>query len=205
MGVFKSWLVANVEIVLIIFTVLFLTGVGLYSWSRYSATGDDVFIIMAFYITIPTVILSILIVSLIKTGIGGLFGLLLICSPLVVSFFLEPSSESAEVQESTSESITATPSQETDSTMAMLDEMLERVSWSWLIWAAIFSFAFGLAGAIYANRNFDDVVSRRFLYRNSDVSVFEEQWKYTFNRFFACFMATTLIAFEIMLFLALRQ
>ena len=205
MGVFKSWLVANVEIVLIIFTVLFLTGVGLYSWSRYSATGDDVFIIMAFYITIPTVILSILIVSLIKTGIGGLFGLLLICSPLVVSFFLEPSSESAEVQESTSESITATPSQETDSTMAMLDEMLERVSWSWLIWAAIFSFAFGLAGAIYANRNFDDVVSRRFLYRNSDVSVFEEQLKYTFNRFFACFMATTLIAFEIMLFLALRQ
>lgn len=205
MGVFKSWLVANVEIVLIIFTVLFLTGVGLYSWSRYSATGDDVFISMAIYITIPTVILSILIVSLIKTGIGGLFGLLLICSPLVVSFFLEPSSESAEVQESTSESITATPSQETDSTMAMLDEMLERVSWSWLIWAAIFSFAFGLAGAIYANRNFDDVVSRRFLYRNSDVSVFEEQWKYTFNRFFACFMATTLIAFEIMLFLALRQ
>lgn len=205
MGVFKSWLVANVEIVLIIFTVLFLTGVGLYSWSRYSATGDDVFIIMAFYITIPTVILSILIVSLIKTGIGGLFGLLLICSPLVVSFFLEPSSESAEVQESTSERITATPSQETDSTMAMLDEMLERVSWSWLIWAAIFSFAFGLAGAIYANRNFDDVVSRRFLYRNSDVSVFEEQWKYTFNRFFACFMATTLIALEIMLFLALRQ
>ena len=205
MGVFKSWLVANVEIVLIIFTVLFLTGVGLYSWSRYSATGDYVFIIMAFYIPIPTVILSILIVSLIKTGIGGLFGLLLICSPLVVSFFLEPSSESAEVQESTSESITATPSQETDSTMAMLDEMLERVSWSWLIWAAIFSFAFGLAGAIYANRNFDDVVSRRFLYRNSDVSVFEEQWKYTFNRFFACFMATTLIAFEIMLFLALRQ
>ena len=205
MGVFKSWLVANVEIVLIIFTVLFLTGVGLYSWSRYSATGDDVFIIMAIYITIPTVILSILIVSLIKTGIGGLFGLLLICSPLVVSFFLEPSSESAEVQESTSESITATPSQETDSTMAMLDEMLERVSWSWLIWAAIFSFAFGLAGAIYANRNFDDVVSRRFLYRNSDVSVFEEQWKYTFNRFFACFMATTLIALEIMLFLALRQ
>lgn len=205
MGVFKSWLVANVEIVLIIFTVLFLTGVGLYSWSRYSATGDDVFIIMAIYITIPTVILSILIVSLIKTGIGGLFGLLLICSPLVVSFFLEPSSESAEVRESTSERITATPSQETDSTMAMLDEMLERVSWSWLIWAAIFSFAFGLAGAIYANRNFDDVVSRRFLYRNSDVSVFEEQWKYTFNRFFACFMATTLIAFEIMLFLALRH
>ena len=205
MGVFKSWLVANVEIVLIIFTVLFLTGVGLYSWSRYSATGDDVFISMAIYITIPTVILSILIVSLIKTGIGGLFGLLLICSPLVVSFFLEPSSESAEVQESTSERITATPSQETDSTMAMLDEMLERVSWSWLIWAAIFSFAFGLAGAFYANRNFDDVVSRRFLYRNSDVSVFEEQWKYTFNRFFACFMATTLIAFEIMLFLALRQ
>ena len=114
-------------------------------------------------------------------------------------------SESGEDQQLQHEQIDSPPAHEPDSTTLMLDEMLERVSWSWLIWAAVFSSVFGLAGAIYANRNFDEVVSRRFLYRNSDVSVFEEQWKYTFNRFYAFFMATMAIALELMLFFALRQ
>ena len=69
MSVFKSWLVANVEVVFIIFTALFLAGVGLYTWNHYNATGDDVYINMAIYIVIPTVLLSILLVSLIKSGI----------------------------------------------------------------------------------------------------------------------------------------
>ena len=205
MSVFKSWLVANVEVVFIIFTALFLAGVGLYTWNHYNATGDDVYINMAIYIVIPTVILSILLVSLIKSGIGGFIGLLILCSPAVASLYLNPSSESGEDQQLQHEQIDSTPAHEPDSTTLMLDEMLERVSWSWLIWAAVFSFAFGLVGAIYANRNFDEVVSRRFLYRNSALSVFEVQWKYTFNRFYACFMATMAIALELMLFFALRQ
>ena len=47
MSVFKSWLVANVEVLFIIFTALFLAGVGLYTWNHYNATGDDVYINMA--------------------------------------------------------------------------------------------------------------------------------------------------------------
>ena len=205
MSVFKSWLVANVEVLFIIFTVLFLAGVGLYTWNHYNATGDDVYIDMALYIVILTVLLSILLVSLIKSGIGGFIGLLIFYSPVVAPLFLNPSSESGEDQQLQHEQIDFPPAHEPDSTTLMLDEMLERVSWSWLIWAAVISSVFGLAGAIYANRNFDEVVSMRFLYRNSDVSVFEEQWKYTFNIFYACFMATMAIALELMMFFALRQ
>ncbi len=40
----------------------------------------------------------------------------------------------------------------------------------------------------YANRNFDDVVSCRWLYRNSDKDVFVSTWKYTINRFFMAFL-----------------
>lgn len=205
MSVFKSWLVANVEVLFIIFTVLFLAGVSLYTWNHYNATGDDVYIDMALFIVILTVLLSILLVSLIKSGIGGFIGLLIFYSPVVAPLFLNPSSESGEDQQLQHEQIDFPPAHEPDSTTLMLDEMLERVSWSWLIWAAVISSVFGLAGAIYANRNFDEVVSMRFLYRNSDVSVFEEQCKYTFNRFYACFMATMAIALELMMFFALRQ
>jgi hypothetical protein len=37
--------------------------------------------------------------------------------------------------------------------------------------------------ARYAKYNFDEVVSRRMLYRNSSVSMFEMEWKYTIDRF----------------------
>ena len=38
--------------------------------------------------------------------------------------------------------------------------------------------------ARYAYRHFDEVVSVRMLYSNSNASVFQEQWKYTIDRFF---------------------
>lgn len=42
--------------------------------------------------------------------------------------------------------------------------------------------------ARYANINFNDVVSRRWMYRNSAKDVFESTWKYTFNRFCMAFL-----------------
>ena len=42
--------------------------------------------------------------------------------------------------------------------------------------------------ARYANANFYDVVSHRWMYRNSAKSVFESTWKYTFNRFCMAFL-----------------
>lgn len=62
------------------------------------------------------------------------------------------------------------------------------------------SFVIGLITAISAYRNFDDVVSRRFLYRNSDVSVFENQLLYAINRFYVVFMASLSFVLEVIVF-----
>lgn len=51
--------------------------------------------------------------------------------------------------------------------------------------------------ARYAYINFDDVVSSRWLYRNSAKDVFEEQWKYTFNRFCMSFLLVLCLLFDI--------
>ena len=44
--------------------------------------------------------------------------------------------------------------------------------------------------ARFAYINFDDVVSRRWMYRNSAKDVFETTWKYSINRFFMAFLVT---------------
>jgi hypothetical protein len=58
--------------------------------------------------------------------------------------------------------------------------------------------------ARYANINFYDVVSRRWMYRNSAKDVFESIWKYTFNRFFMAFLALfcLLLDLAVVIFLA---
>jgi low affinity Fe/Cu permease len=41
----------------------------------------------------------------------------------------------------------------------------------------------GIKLAIFTNRNIDEIVSRRMLYRNSSVDLFEIKWLYTLDRF----------------------
>jgi hypothetical protein len=41
----------------------------------------------------------------------------------------------------------------------------------------------GINLAIFTNRNIDEIVSRRMLYRNSAVQLFEIKWLYTLDRF----------------------
>lgn len=55
--------------------------------------------------------------------------------------------------------------------------------WTFLWTLFIGSSVIGSMFAFYAFSNFDDVVSCRMLYYNSDVSLFEEEWKYTIERF----------------------
>lgn len=47
----------------------------------------------------------------------------------------------------------------------------------------IAAFVVAVFVAIFAYSNFDDIVDRRWLYRHSDVSIYEEEWKYALNRF----------------------
>lgn len=54
-----------------------------------------------------------------------------------------------------------------------------------------------IAPAVVAYLNFDEVVSRRMLYRNSSASMFEEQFKYSIAVFFDSAAAVTLFILSI--------
>ncbi len=205
---FKSWLVANIEVVLILFTVLFLIAVGAFSIMRFNSTNEDAYLTMLVFGGIAAVILCIVLVSLIKSGLGSFFTLLVVGG--FIAFCAISSNEtgeytsSAEKPETEDSKVQQDATHENDEVSLMLDKAVERFNWSWLIIAAIPAFFFALFSSIYAYRNFDDVVSRRFLFRNSNVSVFEVQWKYTFNRFYAGFMTVFAIGLELMIFIALK-
>lgn len=67
----------------------------------------------------------------------------------------------------------------------------------WGIVCASIAFVLGLILSVASYRNFDEVVSRRFLYRNSCVSVFEERFKYAITRFYVGFIAVFSLALEV--------
>jgi hypothetical protein len=55
----------------------------------------------------------------------------------------------------------------------------------WIVYWVVFiaGSLLGRAIAIYTYHNFQEVVSRRMLYRNSNVDLFEIRWKYVIDRF----------------------
>ena len=203
MNTFKSWLVANMEVILIILTVLFLVFSALFAYTHIKQTSNYVYLSMFFYLAIFVLVLCTVCVFCIKHGFFSLVILLIFIGLPILVDVLDSKDPSAEATVQETENIQTPPAEKTEDDL-MLDGAVERIRWTWFIWAAIPAFLFGLVCAIYANRNFDDVVSRRFLFRNSDVSVFEVQWKYTFNRFYAGFMAIFAFALEIMMFVALK-
>lgn len=51
----------------------------------------------------------------------------------------------------------------------------------------------------YTKEQISEIISKHAVQRNGlKVSVFEEQWKYTFNRFYAGFMTFSAIALDFM-------
>lgn len=190
MYAFKSWLIANIEVILIVFTVLLSIACFLF-FPKTEKSGTAVTALIIF-----SIVLCVIIVACVRNGIAALFVIAL----LVGAIFLEnkkratvnPSTETEVVEQQT-----LTPEQEEfNNTM---DDILNNIKWSSFIWLGIIACIFGIGTAVYACINFEDVVSRRFLYRNSTVSVFEEQWKYTFNRFYAGFMTFSAIALDFMI------
>ena len=61
---------------------------------------------------------------------------------------------------------------------------------STLLKMAIIGALFALEITIYVYRNFDEVVSRRMLYRNSSVDMFDIRLKYCIHQFFETFVVT---------------
>lgn len=89
---------------------------------------------------------------------------------LMFYVFSYASSELNEIIETTLE---ATPAE-----IAVVNRMIQIV---WIGFGG--SHLLALLFAVYIYRNFDEVVSRRMLYRNSAVDMFEEQLKYTICQF----------------------
>lgn len=220
MDSFKSWLVANIEVVLIVFTILFLIFETLLAIHGFKKYGDDAYYGRLFICGSGSIIICIVLVGLIRSGFGTFLVLLIVIGFVAGNVVLALKSETeATISQNTAEAIEMVEKIE-NSEPAGQRETIETVEeekddswknyindsfkWQWLLWLLIPAFIFGIFTAIYANRNFDDVVSRRFFYRNSDVSVFEYRWLYTFNRLYAGTMSLFAIGLEILAFIALK-
>lgn len=51
----------------------------------------------------------------------------------------------------------------------------------WLVFIAICAFSFSAVRYVYIN--FDELISRQMLYRNSNIGMLDTKWKYVFNRY----------------------
>ena len=197
MNTFKSWLVANLEVILIIFSlILFIAGVV----KCIHAPDDDTQGVWILACAVIAVICGI-VVFCVRGGFRTLIGIVLFAGVAVGT----ASVENKELQSDPAQSIEIQADSDNDAPASENKSSSPLKLWPILVTVGAFSAAGGIAAAIYANRNFYDVVSRRFLYRNSLVSTVEEQWKYTFNRFYAGFMTFFAIALEIIVWYIIHQ
>lgn len=64
----------------------------------------------------------------------------------------------------------------------------------WILMISLFvSCCMAIGAVLFTVNHINDVLSRRMLYFNSNVSLFEITWKYAFNRFVVVFNNTTLL------------
>lgn len=197
MNTFKSWLVANLEVILIIFSLILLI-VGIVK--AVHAPDEDSQGVWAGACLVIAVICGI-VVFCVRGGFRTLIGIVLFAGVAVGT----ASVENKELQSDPAQSIEIQADSDNDAPASENKSSSPLKLWPILVTVGAFSAAGGIAAAIYANRNFYDVVSRRFLYRNSLVSTFEVQWQYTFNRFYAGFMTFFAIALEIIVWYIFHQ
>ena len=204
MSDFKSWLVANIELLLIILTVILLVVTGFIMIPKGLADEGGKHLFSFIAIAFASSILCAMIVFCIRNG----FLSLVILTVFVGIVILGNMNPAENTDNNAVEDTVARNQEEAATEINEFDIIAQtaagRFKWGWLIWLSIPALAFGIYTAVYANHNFDDVVSRRFLYRNSNVSVFEQRWKYTFNRLYAGFMTVFAIGLELMLVIILR-
>lgn len=161
MRTFYAWLIANVESIT---TLLMIAAFELFLFTDSSVT-------MEMDNRMELALWGILIVSLGKSLLGGIpsrnvltdvINLLIIVALYVILFAF---------------SIAGLEHQE---------PLFTSVFWITLS-VCIVSLSIAMMAAFFTCHNMDEVVSRRMLYHNSNVSLFEITWMYTFNRFVAVF------------------
>lgn len=197
MNTFKSWLVANLEVILIIFSLILLI-VGIVK-AVHVPDEDSQGVWVAACLVIA--VICGIVVFCVRGGFRTLIGIVLFVGVVAVLSMAERHEQTADP----AQSIEIQADSDNDAPVSENKSSSPLKLWPILVAVGAFSAAGGLLAAIYANRNFYDVVSRRFLYRNSLVSTFEVQWQYTFNRFYAGFMTFFAIALEIIVWYIIHQ
>ena len=201
MSSFKSWLVANIEVILIIFTVVFLIITSLIMIPKAVNEENDAITSGYVVILMSSIFLCAMFVYAIRNGFMAFLALALFLGFVTTKAW---NATKEEVQKAETEVVNQVQDGTNNSNTDFDRFLLEnggKFKWIWLFWICIPAAIFGVFTAIYANLYFDDVVSRRFFYRNSNVEVFAVKWKYTFNRFYAGFVTLFTIGLEIMLFI----
>lgn len=81
-----------------------------------------------------------------------------------------------------------------------LKSALTTFEWIFIVIVFITSFTISILVSSYTYKNFNEVVSRRMLWRNSNVTLFNERLKYSINRMGASFICVLIFAFNIYMF-----
>lgn len=201
MSSFKSWLVANVEVILILFTVLFLIITSLIMIPKIVHGGDKSIIDGYVAILISSILLCSIFVSAIRHGFVAFIAAVVFIGYIGVQIVNDHKADNQhDLATSSTQIVSNDTSSDSDDVGLYLINAGRKFKLKWLIWVCIPAAIFGIFTSIYANINFEDVVSRRFFYRHSNVEVFEVKWKYTFNRLYAGFVTILIIGLEIILF-----
>ena len=197
MSTFKSWLVANIDVFIIIITILLFVSMIIHIGIEDYNNPDKVYsAAIAIYLLFGALMCTLFSLA-IKNGLTGLIGLIFLLALYGgIAFSENPDM----LQNDASYSIEDIRYGSIDvniAAKALCQHALEKFQWAWLIWLSFPSLILGFITGRYANLNFEDVVSRRFLYKNSRVSIFEVKWKYTINRFWAGFMTLFFLGIEV--------
>lgn len=80
------------------------------------------------------------------------------------------------------------------------DIRMTTLNWCLIGALIIFGLIFSTIVAVYTYNNFSEVVSRRMIWRNSNVSMFNERLKYSINRFGGSFVCILFFLINIYMF-----
>ena len=174
---FKSWLIANLEIIYVV-CALIIIGISALFLPFGATEGETPTWLVAVYCI---GIISFVMFFAAEPGIGPIASLIILAGLyFLLVYILKHPGDSSEVPEKA---------------IRIMNTIV--ISLSGVCSVPAFFIA------RYANINFYDVVSRRWMYRNSAKDVFESTWKYTFNRFCMAFLVVFCLLLDLAIVIVL--
>ena len=141
---FKSWLVANIEVILIIFTILILVVAGFILIPKFVNGGNDDYMVSFILMLLFSGILCAIIVFCIRNGFLSLVVLVGMVGLVALGSVKESSSEGVESQTEVVTQNQASSESETNEYEIISSRVIEKLNWSWIIILSIVAFVFGI-------------------------------------------------------------